>query len=475
MSGFFTVGETKERPGVYHRYENAGAVENTGAREGIGCAIVSGNWGALNTPVIIDPSVDIASVIGSGSGYEVIHELFAGGVSKMVVVRVGTGGSAGTITLKDNNTDGGTSAVTLTALYPGSRALSISVKSSLDDESVKEATIYEGTKSLEKVTFAAGEGEPAALVAALANSAYVKANIDAAAESGTGVLADVQQALFTAGTNPTVDTEAYGAGFTAAEPEVKDMICVDSNDPAVHALLAAYIDRIYQDGEYPMGCIAETSTTDFATRQGYAAAFNNEKIVYVLNSWEDAGGNVYEGYKAAARIAGMICACSAAASLTHTVISGAAKLHEGLTNAQIKKALKAGCLVVSVSKNRQVQIEKAINTLVMPGANQDEGWKKIRRVKERFELMDRIDTLVEPMIGKVDNDADGRAAIIATAQRVVNAMIGEKKLIAGTVSEDEGNPARGDSAWFIIAVDDLDSIETIYLTYRFRFAAESEE
>lgn len=31
-----------------------------------------------------------------------------------------------------------------------------------------------------------------------------------------------------------------------------------------------------------------------------------------------------------------------------------------------------------------------------------------------------------------------------------------------------------DSAWFIIAVDDLDSIETIYLTFRFRFAAEED-
>ena len=27
MSGFFVVGEKKERPGVYKRYENAGGVE----------------------------------------------------------------------------------------------------------------------------------------------------------------------------------------------------------------------------------------------------------------------------------------------------------------------------------------------------------------------------------------------------------------------------------------------------------------
>lgn len=171
----------------------------------------------------------------------------------------------------------------------------------------------------------------------------------------------------------------------------------------------------------------------------------------------------------------MIAASAANESLTHTVISGATTLNEALTNAQIKKALKSGCIVLSLSKSRQVWIEKAINTLVTLAANQDAGWKKIRRVKTRYELMNRIEATVEPMIGTVDNDADGRAAIIAAAQRVVDAMAGEKKLIpGGTVTEDANNPATGDSAWFIVAVDDLDSIETIYLTFRFRFAADTE-
>lgn len=472
MSGFYTVGERKDRPGVYHRYENAGGADVAGAREGIGCAIVSGNWGALNTPVHIDPSIDVATVIGSGSGAEVIAEMFNGGVNELVVVRVGSGGTQGTVTLKDNSGSGGVDVVKLTTLYPGSRAFSISVKESLDDDTLKEAVIYEGTKKLERVTFAAGTKEPDALVTAFEGSKYVTASKLAA---GSGTMADVQQQAFTAGTDPTVNTEAYSAGFTAAEPETKDMICVDSVDAAVHNLLAAYVERIYQDGEYPMACVAEASATQLDTRMSHAAAFNDEKVHYVLNSWVDTAGAVYDGYKAAARIGGMICSGSAAASLTHTVISGAAGLNEGLTNAQIKKALKSGCLVLTLNKSKQVQIEKAINTLVTLEADQDAGWKKIRRVKERFELMDRIDTTLDPMIGTVDNDPDGRAAVIAAAQAVVDAMIGEKKLLSGSVIEDAANPAEGDSAWFIIAVDDLDSIETIYLTYRFRFAAEAEE
>lgn len=470
MSGFYSLGELKDRPGVYHRYENGGSIDTADARQGIGCAVVSGNWGPLNTPVSIDPSVDIATVIGAGTGAKVIQELFTGGVQELVVVRVGSGGTQGSTTLKGTVLSNSEDAIKLTALYPGSRPLSVSIRKSLDNERMKEATIYEGTKQLETVSFNAAANDVVGLEYALQGSKYVKAQVLNRLCSVT----EVQQQAFDVGTDPTVDTEAYSAGFTAAEPEKKDMIVVDSDDPAVHNLLAAYIERIYQDGEYPMACVAEKSTTGLDDRMMHARGFNDEKIVYVLNGWVDSSGTVYEGYRAAARIAGMICAGSAAESLTHTVINGAIGLNEGLTNAQIKTALRSGCLVMTVSKSRQIQIEKAINTLVTPEDGQDAGWKKIRRVKERFELMDRVDTILEPMIGKVDNDTDGRAAIVAAVQRIVDAMIGEKKLIAGTVAEDEANPAHTDSAWFIIAVDDLDSIETIYLTYRFRFMAEDE-
>ena len=65
---------------------------------------------------------------------------------------------------------------------------------------------------------------------------------------------------------------------------------------------------------------------------------------------------------------------------------------------------------------------------------------------------------------------------MAAAQKVINTMVAEKKLLAGsTVYEDPGNPAEGDSAWFKLAIDDIDSAEKIYLTYQFRFAPEHTE
>ena len=55
-------------------------------------------------------------------------------------------------------------------------------------------------------------------------------------------------------------------------------------------------------------------------------------------------------------------------------------------------------------------------------------------------------------------------------------MVGEKKISpGGTVELDASNPPKGDSAWFNISPDDIDSMEIFYLTYRYRFAPEEEE
>lgn len=468
MSGFFTLGEIKERPGVYKRYENLGT-ESTGATEKIAACVVSGNWGPLNQAVRVDNNADLSAVVGTGVAAEVLSEIFFDGPAEALMVRAGTGGTAGTVTLKATASSSEADAVKIDTKYPTDRAFSITVKPAVDDSSVTEVTLFEGTRILETRSFSADD-EVKAFVEAFANSNYITAT---AIGSASGKLSVATQKAFTAGTNPTVNTEAYSTALGALETEVWHYLCVDTNDVAVHAVVSAYIDRIYKDGAYGRCVLAEPATVALETRLAHAQAFNNEKVIYVLNSWRGNNGVTYEGYLAAARLCGMLAATPSNESLTHAAIRGAAELSESLTNSQIKRALKSGCLVVSVSKNRQVIIEKAINTLVSPATNQDTGWKKIKRVDVRFELMDRIERVTDPMIGKVNNDTNGRAAVIAAAQRVIDAMIGEGKLLSGNCFLDTSQQPVGDSAWFKVAVDDIDALETIYLTFGFRFSQSS--
>ncbi|MBR1694922.1 MAG: hypothetical protein IJ709_05930, partial [Selenomonas sp.] len=223
-------------------------------------------------------------------------------------------------------------------------------------------------------------------------------------------------------------------------------------------------------------CMAGLYTQDLDERITLAASYNDEKVAYVLNGWTSSDGTEYNGWRAAARIGGMIASFPTNTSITHTVITNAVALTEALTNGEIIRAEQKGCLVLSLNNEKQVWIDNAINTLVTPDATMDDGWKKLRRTKTRFELMDRVDSTCEKLVGKVNNDIDGRQTIMAAAQDVINEMIGEKKLLRGSyIYEDPTYTPEGDSCWFKLAIDDIDSAEKIYMAYQFRFTPETSE
>ena len=185
----------------------------------------------------------------------------------------------------------------------------------------------------------------------------------------------------------------------------------------------------------------------------------------------DSEGNAYEGYRAAARIAGLIAGTPSSESITHTAIAGAVEPTERLTNAQYEAAIKAGMLTFSVSAANNVWVEQGINNLVLPGQAEDEGWKKIKRTKVRFELFQRLNDSVEGLIGNINNDPDGRMTVIQVSNGVCQAMVAEKKLLTGACVElDPDNAPEGDSAWFVVYADDIDSLEKLYYTFKFRFA-----
>lgn len=474
MSGRYTNGETKIRPGIYFREENGGGVELSGMANGIVAVAFKANWGPLGEIVTLESPAEIPAYFGddteTGSNVAILKKIFLGGASTIKAVRVGSGGTKAATKLKDTTASAPVDAVTLTAKYAGTRALSVTIKDSLSDTTKRECIIYTGTKELSKVTFAKGSaGEVDALVEAInANEACVVTAAKTAA--GNGVLATATQTAFsTAGASPTITNADYSAAFDVLEASVWNVLCVDSDDTAVHALVKAFINRANDGGLMGIAVVGEPTSVTYATRLTDAAAFNSPNVVYVFNGFY-IGEEAHEGWKAAAVIAGLLAYLPASDSATHKVVPSATKIIGALTNAKIEECLKSGALIFTVSSSGAVWIEQGVNTLTVLASNQDAGWKKIRRTKTRYELITRINSSTEGIIGSVNNDSNGRATFVAIANGVINSMVAEGKLLAGVVYEDPANPAKGDSAWFIIDVYDLDSIEKVYITYKFHFS-----
>ena len=479
MSGFFALGETKERPGVYKRYENQGT-EYAGALEKVAACVVASDWGAVNKPVRIDNTANLEAVAGSAAG--LIEQIFYDGPSEVIMVRAGSGGSKGTLGVK--GAQGNVERLTLELKYPTGKNFTLTRKARGFNDSNPD---LKGTYILKMdgvvveewpVYLSEGAWEANVIAEKLKSSKYVNVvNVVTSrvpgADSALGELESFTDRPFTDTAAPTVDANAYAEALGALETETWHYLCTDTNDTSIHAIIAAYIARIHKDGAYGRCVLSEPGSVAINTRFTHAKAYNDEKVIYLLNGWKDASGNVVEGYMAAARLCGMLAATPSNECLTRAVIRGATALSENLTNAQIKQGLRSGCLMLTMSKNRQVVVEEAINTLVTPATNQDSGWKKIKRVDIRFELMDRIERVTDPMVGQVNNDTNGRAAVIAAAQRVIDAMIGEGKLLGGNCLLDTSQQPAGDSAWFKVTADDIDALEKIYLTFGFRFSQNS--
>jgi len=426
----------------------------------------------LGEVVYLENADAVTSIFGSEGTTDAAIEAFRGGCRRVVAYRLGRDGQKASVNLRVTE---GANFVTIEAKYEGARGnkFSVSVQDSLVDDTKRELLLYEGATLRQTISFAKGSDEPQALVDAItaSNSPYITAVKSAG--SG-GVLEAVTQQPLTGGQDPNVNGGSYSAGLSAIEAVDWNVLAVDTKDTATHAVVQTYIDRVRNEGKRVLAVVGEPTSENLADRLAHARAFNDPAIIYVANGFKGADGVAREGYKAAARVAGMTAAAQITESLTHYVVRGATELIGALTNAEIEQAINSGALVFTMSAQKQVHIEYGINTFVTVTADMDAGWKKIRRVKTRDNLMDRIAATWDPLIGKINNSPDGRATLIAAAQGIINRMIAEGALLQGSIFEDPNNPPAGDSAWFVVQVDDLDSAEKVYINFQFRFAPPAE-
>lgn len=467
MAGTFIIGEKKIRPGAYFNVKKKKEGITPDIISGVVACVFKSDFGPLGTVAELGVDEGYEKTFGTGGTTDTIREAFSGGAVTVLAVRLGNGGTAASITLNDGE---GIGVVKISGNYPGAKPFSVTVREKLTDSKIKQCIIYSGNTEFESIEFDAGDNEAENLVKAFQQSGNFTAQL-LDDEKTSSKIAAISQGEFSTGTDPETTVSDYSNAFTELESYEFNTLCVDTNDVGVHLLMHSFIDRVYNAGQFIMGVVAEGSDTSLSDRIEHALAYNDYRMHYVLNARCSEGEIEIDGYQTAARVAGMIAAVPSNKSLTHNVLSGVSRLIERMTNTNIIKAEKSGCIVLSVNSDKQVWIDSAINTLVNPDEDHDAGWKKIRRVKTRFELMRRINIVADSLVGKVDNDSNGRKTIIAQIQSVGSAMVSESKILQLNCYEDQNFTSDGDEAYFRIDVVDKDSAEHIYMQYQFQFSS----
>ncbi|MBQ5659075.1 MAG: phage tail sheath subtilisin-like domain-containing protein, partial [Peptococcaceae bacterium] len=362
MGYFYKKGEKKVRPGLYQRYENNGSSPTAGALVGYCAITIQANWGPLNEVVTVGLGDSLTKLFGTGGTVADAQALFDGGATTVYACRIGTGGTKASLQLEDAS---GVAMVNVEALYPGNREFAISVKNVLGDDDKKEFIITEGATVVEKFTYKAGSAEADNLLAAVAETGSEYVALTKLAD-GNGVLAPVQQVAMAGGANPTVTAADYSTGFNVLETMDWNTISVDTDDNAVHVLLTNFMDRVYQMGKFAMCVVGDPVSVDFATRLTKARSYNNALVVYFGSGWVDSLGVKQTGHHAVNHVAGIIASTSSSKAITHAVIKGATNVIERLTNEQYIEAINSGCLMLSMSPEKQVWFDSGVNTLLSP-------------------------------------------------------------------------------------------------------------
>lgn len=454
MAQLYFAGEQKIRPGVYYRHSNASNGQQGGAMDGVNAIVAKASWGPTGVVTVHETATNLKETYGND--VETALMLFNAGARRVYMYRPeGTGGVAGKATVGN---------ATIEAKHVGARALKVKIQTKPGSTTKKECIVLDGATQLEKVSFeATSSTECSALKTALENSAYVTCTF-----STDGAVTAGEYAL-EGGKDPTVTTEDYQKGFSALEPFSYNVLSTDSADDAVAQIMLAYANEAEIAGKLVIGVIGDTES-DFEDRCAKAKGYNDKNIVFMGSAF-NVGDEVVSGAKAINYAAGIISSTPSNQSIVHSVVQTATDLPEKLTNAQYEEAIQNGMLMLSIGPNGQIWFDSGVNTLVTPAQNEDNGWKKIKRTKVRFELMDRLDKVVAPLVGKVNCDSDGVGAVIHVGMGVINEMVAERKLASGaSIIEDPDNPHAGDSAWFVIDANDIDSLEKIYLHYQFRYS-----
>lgn len=287
-----------------------------------------------------------------------------------------------------------------------------------------------------------------------ANALFGDANTGPVKLALAGGAAEVLVYALTATTEGGVTTYDYDDMRDGLETQEFNVFVAQDYDATEHASYKTWVAANRDEGKHFLVVIGGNATTDADPSLGNARSTLNEDdyIVNVINGGV-VNGTDYTSSEYAPHIAGIIAGARINESVTYAATS-ASDVTKRLTNAQTVTALDAGSLVLTYD-GRRVKIEQGITT----------SGKKIRAMRARQAVIDDITTTGnESYIGKLQNNADGRATLLAAVSRYLEVLEAESVLADPVVTLDPQYPSTGDKVFVLVTYVEIDSMERIFFT-----------
>ncbi|NPV52217.1 MAG: phage tail sheath protein [Firmicutes bacterium] len=427
--GQWSATEGKVRPGFYLNFVAAAlAAIKPGAR-GTVAVPVKANWGPIKEIVEIESEAELIKAYTAKCGdgvtaYDTIRMALLGGARKVIGYRLADSSAAkGSLTLKDTAATP-VDVLKLETKYESNRAFNATVRDNPVDNTKQDIVLYEGTVILRTFTFAKGAVDNA--VAAINGDSGNEWITATKIADGNNTLAAVSTQPFMGGNNGIagITNTDYVDAMAAFEARQFNLFALDGvSDSALQVSVKSWIERLRNEGTGVIAVIGGSAADDLDITKGNSRStlMNYEGIVNVVNSAKLAG-TWYSSAQVAPFIAGLIAGQRLSESTTYAVCPFE-DVKPRLTNSQVEAALQAGSLVL-VHDGEKVKVEQGLNTLASLREGQNRQWRKIRAIRVMDAInADLLKTASDNYIGKVNNNDDGKIALINACKQYMETLV----------------------------------------------------
>ncbi|MDF2726051.1 MAG: hypothetical protein K0Q59_5729 [Paenibacillus sp.] len=418
-------------PGMYMNFQAAAlAAVQPGAR-GIVAVPVKAHWGPVRQFMEI---ASLASAIDTYSGdvtsgataYTALQLALLGGAKTVLAYRIAdTDAAKATCTLQDTTEETPVNVVKLEAKYPGARGnhFKVTVQVNPIDSGKKDVRLLEGTTLLKTFTFADSTAQAA--VDAINNDA---SNVWVTAiklADGNGHLKDGSGFSFAGGNSGIADiaAEDYMDALDACETQQFDLLALDGvSDSSIQASVVSWVNRVRSEGKPVIAVLGGSAADDLSVSAAMArsASFNHEGIVNVGTGAIWSGSN-YSSAQLSAYVAGLVAGQKLSESTTYAP-SPFQDVTRRWTRSEQELAVASGVFLL-VHDGKRVKALRGVNSLTSLREGQNNAWKKIRTIRVMDAIQaDLLESSESSYIGKVNNTAEGRLALIGAAQQYMQSL-----------------------------------------------------
>jgi len=419
-------------PGFYLNFKAAALASIALGERGVVLLPVCAHWGPDLEFVTIERLADAVNyfttdVTGSATAYDAIRLALMGGAKTVIAYRMASSAAAkGAITLKDTTGGSAVSVMTLTAFYKGARDLKVTVRTNAIDSGKKDILLYDGTTLL-KTWVVSGTVIQSAVDTINADSG----NLIVAAKlaSGNGVLAAITTQDLTGGDSGISGLVVgdYTDAMDAFETQTFNTLALDGiSSSTIQTAFVTWVKQVRAEGKLIQMVMGGSAANDIdATAVTIATGRSN-------TDYDEAGiinvgvGGIlddvsYSSAMVACYVAGLIAGKNLNESVTYAP-TPFSDVTRRWTAAEQRLAVTNGVFLL-VNDGRKVKVLKGINSLNTLSGDMNAQWKKVRTIRSMDAMStDMLRTAEDLYIGKVNNNANGRGALIEAFKEYMRTM-----------------------------------------------------